>query len=110
MGKATLTKAQAEAVEEVKGTASLASIVRTHVDYPDDWVDAYALNNIPLDTLIRSLYIGYEVELTVEERLLEVYSSYKGCGVDVFANVGAFRAGMKSVCDIAGIQVTGITV
>lgn len=67
-----------QALNHVKERFSNDIIIDSHVRMPNGWnteSNAYALNGLDLDTLIRALYIGYEVELTPEERILEYYQA-----------------------------------
>ncbi|NEU27056.1 hypothetical protein G3M74_13215 [Paenibacillus polymyxa] len=107
MDKAILTQAQAEAIDSIQAayhwTAEL--FIRNHAADPHQWVEPCdVLNGVPLDLIIRALYIGYEIEQTVEEKLLEAYKAalpYQA-PPDVKS---AFREGMKKACEIAGIKV-----
>ena len=77
MEKVKLTKEQANALEilvnchdkEICVIGRVDGIV--HSEYK-------ILNELTLDTFIKALYIGYEVELTPEEKILELYTNTKG--------------------------------
>jgi hypothetical protein len=74
MEKAKLTKEQAEALELAKETWSKDIIVCLHVERnANDWHKCKGLNGMILDTLIRALYIGYEVEQTEQEKIQEIW-------------------------------------
>ncbi|KAF6584971.1 hypothetical protein [Paenibacillus sp. EKM211P] len=107
MDKAILTQAQAEAIDSIKAAYrwTAESFIRNHAANPRQWIEPYnVLNGVPLDTIIRALYIGYEVELTIEEKLLEIYR--EGLPYRAAPDVkSAFREGMKKACEIAGIKV-----
>lgn len=78
MEKVTLTKAQADALihtqnihRDKHSLDGISSIIEYH---GADWENESApLNELSLDTLIRALYIGYEVEQTPEDSVLELY-------------------------------------
>jgi hypothetical protein len=72
MGKPILTSKQAEALEKSCTLHRPDEIVVIHVE-EGFVVPNYCLNDLPLDTLIRALYIGYEVELTEQEKLQEIW-------------------------------------
>ncbi|ADO59777.2 hypothetical protein PPSC2_26280 (plasmid) [Paenibacillus polymyxa SC2] len=107
MDKAILTQAQAEAIDSIQAAFhwTAEAFVREHAAKPHQWVaPCDALNGVPLDLIIRALYIGYEVKLTMEEKLLEAYKAalpYQA-PPDVQS---AFREGMKKACEITGIKV-----
>ncbi|MEK3950941.1 hypothetical protein MHB46_21455 [Paenibacillus sp. FSL H7-0703] len=114
MDKAKITKAQAQAVELLKKVHPEASIVRMHVEYPEKWSqDFEGANGMELDLLIRALYNGYEVELTMEERMkvaFEETTAHDGCFYgDIVAEANGFHAGFITALKIAGIEVPGIT-
>ncbi|PNQ83098.1 hypothetical protein [Paenibacillus sp. F4] len=114
MDKAILTQAQAEAVNLLKKVHPESSIVRMHVEYPKKWSkDFEGVNGMELDLLIRALYIGYEVEQTLEEKRYEAFdeiTDHDGCfcGESV-AEANGFHAGFITALKIAGIEVPGIT-
>ncbi|MNJ00378.1 hypothetical protein D3C73_1596900 [compost metagenome] len=71
------------------------------------------MKDVDLDTLIRALYIGYEVEQTVEEQLKETYdqvmnkvSSENHPETNEFWNGQA--AGIENALNIIGMKVKGI--
>lgn len=107
MDKAILTKAQAEAIDAIQAAQhwTMEAFVRSHVAEPHQWKKPCdVLNGMPLDTLIRAFYVGYEVEQTIEEKLLEMYR--EGLPYRAAPDVkSAFREGMKKACEIAGIKV-----
>lgn len=116
--KVKLTKEQAEAVVYVTDYYNgqenpLEYIVGTHAIEPEAWDDdcTSPLRFMPMDTLIRALYIGYEIEMTEEEQLLEAFN---GCPVvnggrwAQSENMAAFRDGMTTALNIVGKKVPGI--
>ncbi len=66
--KVILTKEQAKSVENVlRRAGNKVFIIRMHDKAHEPWVNNEAsLNGISTDTLIRALYIGYEVQPTFE--------------------------------------------
>ncbi|WP_348624245.1 hypothetical protein ABFT51_03270 [Paenibacillus peoriae] len=107
MDKAILSQAQAKAIDSIQAAYhwTAESFIRNHAANPNQWIEPYnVLNGVPLDFIIRALYIGYEVEQTVEEKLLAAYKAalpYQAPD-DVQS---AFREGMKKACEITGIKV-----
>lgn len=53
------------------------TIIKGHIESPDGWrgEGSEHINKLPLDTLIRALYIGYEVEQSPEDRVREYYET-----------------------------------
>jgi hypothetical protein len=98
MEKVKLTKKQAEALETVNHI-SKAEVIELHIENPDGWAHE-CMNGMNLDTLIRALYIGYEIEQTPEEQLLECYKNYKD-------NPGV-RHGVKMTLNTLNIKIKGI--
>ncbi|OBA07856.1 hypothetical protein A9P44_00445 [Paenibacillus polymyxa] len=114
MDKAKISKAQAQAVNLLKKVHPESSIVRMHVEYPEKWSkDFEGVNGMELDLLIRALYNGYEVELTMEERMKEAFeetTAHDGCFYgDIVSEANGFHAGFITALKIAGIEVPGIT-
>ncbi|WDM22615.1 hypothetical protein [Paenibacillus polymyxa] len=109
MDKAKITKAQAQAVNLLKKVHPESSIVRMHVEYPEKWSkDFEGVNGMELDLLIRALYNGYEVELTMEERMLAHFKEPKGYLAEYDTENVIYRKGMAKALEIAGIKVPGI--
>ncbi|WP_339306490.1 hypothetical protein [Paenibacillus sp. FSL R5-0519] len=108
--KAKLTKEQAASLEDASKYNDIEKIVRIHMDVPvtKAWMrGSVHLNEISLDTLIRALYIGYEVEMTPEEKILEIYNigySRSGFGEE---NI-AFREGIALALHTFGIKAEGV--
>ncbi|WP_348624662.1 hypothetical protein ABFT51_07430 [Paenibacillus peoriae] len=101
MDKVILTKAQVESIESKIKNHSRERVIR-------DFVTATKVNGsldgITLEMLNHALYIGYVVEQTTEEKLIEAYK--KGLPYQAAPDVkSAFREGMKKACEIAGIKV-----
>lgn len=74
-GKVTVSREVAEAIgQDRKLFDDPSGLVEAHVNNPNGYyAGSYKapLNGLPLDTLIRALYIGYEIQLTPEEELVE---------------------------------------
>jgi hypothetical protein len=112
----TVSKEVAEALEKVKEDQknNFARIVEYHVEESPEWSSELApLNSLSLDSMIRALYIGYEVEKTPEEKIKELFDSYG-------PQLTGFRAGhhepddervqmgIKLTLDKLGMKVEGI--
>lgn len=113
MEKVKLTKEQAASLEDASKHHDNVKIIRIHMDVPvmKAWYKGSAhLNELSLDTLIRALYIGYEVEKTEDEILLEHYESCTLlCGLNCAGyEQSSFRAGMETALNIIGKTVPGI--
>lgn len=106
MDKVKLTKAQAAAIELWKEERSdIEGMVRKHVTEVWVWEEMKPLNGMPLDKLIRALYIGYEIELTVEEKLLQQYE------MNISSDDRKYRGiaiGIRIATEIIGIKVPGM--
>ncbi|KAF6636553.1 hypothetical protein H6F38_04755 [Paenibacillus sp. EKM208P] len=112
--KPVLTKAEDEAIKYLLSGWGKQELLQEHAKSPLGWksgTPAEALNGMSVWLLAQALISGYTVELTVEERLLEVYR--KGIVLQdkarQEAQTGAFRLGMQNALAIAGIEVPGIT-
>ncbi len=107
MDKVVLTNAQAEAIENIKEVYSdYTFIIKSHVEHSDGWIGkSEPLNDLNLDSLIRSLYIGYEVERTPEEELLKEYHFNKNHSDSKW---GYYADGIKAAIDILDITIEGI--
>ena len=67
MKKAKLTHAQAAALERVAARFTKEQIIADHVSRPDGWLEGVAaLNGLPIDTMARALYVGYETDKPAE--------------------------------------------
>ncbi|MBE0342512.1 hypothetical protein E4V51_17245 [Paenibacillus sp. 28ISP30-2] len=103
MDKAKITKAQAQAVDLLKKVHSESSIVRMHVEHPRKWSkDFECVNGMELDLLIRALYNGYEIELTVEEKLLQQYEMHISSDDRKYRGIAI---GIRIAAEIVGIKV-----
>lgn len=112
--KVKLTKKQADAIEKLLSMTYYKKdiIVDHHAKDDKRWDDEIeSLNGLPLDTLIRALYIGYEVEQTVEEQLLEYYEKANRNKLNTDINEQLWsgaRMGMEKALNIIGMKVKGI--
>lgn len=80
MEKVKLTKRQAEILEtELKSShinGNKEKFVKKYLNLEgDDWQDGYPLTCLTGDTLIRALYIGYEIKKTEQEIMQEIWDS-----------------------------------
>ncbi|URJ45147.1 hypothetical protein MF628_004929 [Paenibacillus polymyxa] len=111
MDKAILTQAQAEAIDSIQAAYhwTAEAFVRSHAENSHQWVaPCDVLNGVPLDTIIRALYIGYEVRQTMEERMLAHFKEPKGYLAEYDTENVIYRKGMAKALEIAGIKVPGI--
>lgn len=120
MQKATLTKEQAKALEYAfenlgytRTSKGNAQIVMAHVAYYNtitnkstNWGGSVkSFNNLSLDTLIRALYIGYEIEKTPEEQLAEHYRKISTSNQEYNAGI---CNGIRKTLQILGITIEGV--
>lgn len=83
-------------------------IVINHINNDQIKVNGYeAVDDLNTDELIRALYLGYECEVTMEDKLLDEYQNGASnlCGGEVKA---LFQYGMERALKIAGIKVKGV--
>ncbi|MEK3851229.1 hypothetical protein MKX59_19505 [Paenibacillus sp. FSL R7-0340] len=114
MDKVKLTKAQAWHLENLREHHSERDIVATAINDPG--ITAHVkggINSIDHDTLIRALYIGYEVEQTLEEKLHEAFEdtppSLPNPSWTDEDNVRmSYQCGFRTALRTAGIKVPGI--
>jgi predicted HTH transcriptional regulator len=97
MEKTKLTKQQAEALEKAHAMYRPDEIVVIHVEDGLE-VPNNCLNELTLNTLIRALYIGYEVELTEQEKIQELWN-YKG---QLFLGNSPYKTGILDTLKILG--------
>lgn len=119
MEKAKLTKAQAEALENMRMRMDSVSIIKACCRRPDLKVDKSEFAEvftIPLDSLIFALFNddGYDIERTPEEKvLLEYQSAMKRANSSTIyssvysANRNYATGIMFTLCTL-GIQIEGI--
>lgn len=110
--KVVLTQAIAEVLEELTNTWSNAEIITDHANPEEYWSgNRLPLNDIGLDTLIRALYIGYTIEQTVEEQLLEMYEEAYNHAKTSHETQDWWSGrmdGISTSLDIIGMKVKGI--
>jgi hypothetical protein len=70
MEKVKITREQADAIVNTLRFNSKLYIVHKKIEHDDAFT---TIPNIGTETLIRALYIGYEVEETPEDRVRELY-------------------------------------
>lgn len=110
MGKVMLKKAEAEALEIAIKTAITHGVGKTDII---EWKvndlfsgDEEPLNRLDLDTIIRALYVGYEVESGPEEKVLEYYQSlYTG---REFSAEWHKAVAITKTLDLLNVQIQGI--
>jgi hypothetical protein len=98
-----LSKIEAEAISsalEVNG-GDKAALVHWHAQ--DLWDgDRQPLNDLDLDTVIRALYVGFEIEPSPEAKVREYYVNM------LFANGETYAEIIKCTLDLLGTKVEGI--
>ena len=103
--KIVIKKEQAEAISELLQLKRKDLIIKQHLSGPGDWIAEYdSLNWMVTETLIKALYIGYEVVKTPEEKLIDYYKELN-LNEDSSADI-AF--GIIKTLKILGIKVEGI--
>ncbi|PNQ80604.1 hypothetical protein [Paenibacillus sp. F4] len=105
MDKAILTQAQVESIESKIKNHSWERVIR---DFVTATKENGALDGITLVMLNRALYIGYEVQLTMEEQMLAHFKEPKGYLAEYDTEDVIYRKGMAKALEIAGIKVPGI--
>ncbi|MBE7896021.1 hypothetical protein G7L40_21045 [Paenibacillus polymyxa] len=109
MDKVILTKAQAQVIERLlKRGCAREELVHDHILSGEYSEENKALSDMTPDKLIRALYIGYEVEQTMEERMLAHFKEPKGYLAEYDTENVIYRKGMAKALEIAGIKVPGI--
>lgn len=111
MEKVTVSKEVAEAIEDVRQYYSKAEIIaniyngRQGAIYGTNMptLIEYAKHN-GIETLMRALVIGYQVEQTPEERVREFYESFNA---EIMEHVYA-RTAIRSTLALLGITIEGI--
>jgi hypothetical protein len=105
--KAILTKIQEIAVAKAKEDMFPDLIIKHKVLSEQGQSHLYGtvMKMIPLDTLIRALYIGYEVEQTEQEKIQELYNDAPLRIEGYIARHGmskSYRQGIKDTLRILG--------
>jgi hypothetical protein len=104
--KVLLTKEQAEALEsslDLQGCKK-ADVVEWHATNLWDG-KRKALNQFPLDTLIRALYVGYELEMSPEEKVREFFEAVNG---GEFSYNAGIRKGIIQTLELLGKKIKGV--
>lgn len=106
MSKVVLTREQADALESLirftYDKNEKSDIVAAHAYRKEQWINKYApLTELDLDTVIKALYIGYEVQ-TPEKKLVELFNKTRTLGVPAYTN------GIKDTLNTLGITIPGI--
>jgi hypothetical protein len=110
VNKVILTKEQAEALESAKSIQieegyDLSNIVAWKVNDLFSH-DEEALNQLELDTLIKALYVGYEVEKSPEEKVRDYYHSIIETNTTPIMNIKI--ATIEKTLDLLGIKIKGV--
>ncbi|WP_053070353.1 hypothetical protein [Alkalihalobacillus pseudalcaliphilus] len=104
-GTVTITREQAAAIDNILEFGDVEDIVREHAEEGDGWESAWTpINGMPLDTLIRALYVGYKIELTEREKHDKIRDLYQT------SYYGNHRFYIKEVLSILDIEVEGVNV
>ena len=114
--KVKLTKEQANAIKwafESPTSWTKETLIASHVGGSLSYDKVKPLHDIHLDTLIRALYIGYTIEQTIEEQLLERYKKHNEpthSGRTELSDVydKGVANGIYETLDIIGMKVKGI--
>lgn len=81
--KVVLSKEQAVALEYALGKHYKEGVIRYHINHKGSWIqEAKPLNKLTLEDVICAIYIGYELEKSPEDRLIEVFEGLKKKTVD----------------------------
>lgn len=108
MNKVKVSREVAEAIERLrKNGHDNNSFIEGHVKYGYELDENKCLNELDTETLARALLIGYEVEETPEEEILEVYNFKYGAGWGAGYTAGV-RYGIKKTLDVYGIKIKGV--
>jgi hypothetical protein len=98
--KVRLPKDVCDALDDVKKSCNNWFILRTTED--EEWHPKYSvLNYQDVDTIMRALVLGYEPELSAEQRLEELY--WNPVDVEEF-EIEAHRKAIQDVFEIQGIH------
>ncbi|MED0759107.1 hypothetical protein P4S93_18305 [Aneurinibacillus thermoaerophilus] len=113
MEKVKLTKAQADALEIAKSLKAyqndISSLLIAHISHSggECWakeMGLHPLNHLDVETFARAVIVGYEVEMTPEEKVREKYES-----VDPWETYGnAYRQAIRDTLNILGIKIEGV--
>ena len=108
--KLTVTKLESQAIEAASKSFGKELLLLEHIqnqlNKDDCWLDDLSpLNNISIEQLAIALYVGYEVELTSEEVLIEAYKENLKLHTPESDGV---LAGMLFTLQELGIEIEGI--
>lgn len=110
--KVKLTKEQAEAIKIILNNPQWRKeqIIEHHTNDHYAWVNEYSdFNGMPLDTLVRAIYIGYEVEETREEKVQRQFLNPIGFYDKENDNPQTiYRKGMQFVLEAFEIKIPGV--
>lgn len=74
MEKLKVTKEVFESLEVVKAFNSTENIIKEHIKCDNDWeCGCEGINGMDIFDLCKALFVGYELEKTPEEKILERY-------------------------------------
>ncbi|TQR97348.1 hypothetical protein [Paenibacillus ottowii] len=106
MDNVILTKAQAQVIERLlKRGCTREELVHDHILSGKYIEEDKALRDMSPDKLIRALYIGYEIELTVEQKLLQQYEMHISSDDRKYRGIAI---GIRMAAEIVGIKVPGM--
>lgn len=109
-----LTKEQAEALGNARQIWEDSEMVEIHASSGKcRWSEnSQALESLSLDTLIKALYIGYEVEQTPHDKVRELYNEIDKAYTHTFPDATSLRVfakqAIKTTLDILGEEVEGV--
>lgn len=106
MDKVQVSREISDALDYVTSRFNNEVIIDAHVRCPNGWVldSNRALNNMELDTIIRALYIGYEVKETPVETFNYFYDKYTESNIMFEKD---FLGGMLAVAKWFDLPVKG---
>lgn len=110
LGKVTITKEQAQELENALREYGFDEIMSKHVS--DGWIRVGTRNLNFLDTekLARACIVGYEIERTPHEKARAVYEHYRDCGESYepsYTGIDVMEA-IEDVLDALGEKVEGV--
>lgn len=105
MEKVIVTKEVAKGIEHLRSVGKTnGEIVKVIAEYGNFWCSSKCseLNETPLDTVIKALYIGYEVEKTPEEKVAVYYEELRR------EYEHDAMAAVHSTLNLLGIKIEGV--
>ena len=110
MEKVTVKREVAEAIEFQLMGRSAEEIVcskATQLKGCGEFTNSSAvLNDISMETLVRALYVGYEVEKTPKQELVEIYRYYRKEAYS--PDMTAYADGIARAVNTLGISIEGV--